>query len=278
LKTSAYRHICKRPALHRVISFVACLALAWLTLGMGGLAFAQSAQPGYKSDWQFSAGAGIVVAPKYLGAEDSRARAIPFLEAKYQDWLTINPINGIEMKTDLGAGFSVGGSIGADLTRRRAKDDERFQGLTDIKESPVGRVFADYSTNDFSINAAAKYRAGKSEGRGTILEIDAGYNLLANSSGALTVGVSISAMDSTYATNFFGISAEQSRSSGLRQFNAKSGLRDAGVYVQGVYKVTPRWMLIGRVKAAELGADVADSPVVRKESQISALALFAYAF
>ena len=246
--------------------------------GIGGLAFAQSAQPSNKSDWQFSAGAGVVIAPKYLGAEDSSARAIPFLEAKYQDWLTISPINGIEAKTSLGAGFSVGTSIGADLTKRRAKDDERFQGLTDIKESPVGRVFAAYSTNDFSIKAAAKYRAGKSEGRGTILEIDAGYNLLANSTGALTVGVSISAMDSKYATNFFGISAEQSRSSGLRQFDAKSGLREAGVYAQGVYRFTQRWVLIGRVQASELGSDVADSPVVRKQSQVSALALFAYAF
>lgn len=246
--------------------------------GIGTNALAQPAHPGNKSDWQFSAGAGVIVAPKYLGAEDSQTRAIPFLEAKYQDWLTINPTNGVEVKTSLGSGFSVGASIGADLTRRRAKDDERFQGLTDIKESPVGRVFAEYGTNDFSIKVAAKYRAGKSEGRGTILEIDAGYNLLANSAGALTVGVSISAMDNKYAANFFGISAEQSRSSGLGQFDAKSGLRDAGVYAQGVYRLTQRWVLIGRVQASELGSDVADSPVVHKDTQVSALALFAYAF
>jgi MipA family protein len=248
-------------------------------IGLAG-AFATLATQSHaqQPDWQFSAGGGVAVSPEYIGAKDSRVRALPFFEAKYQDWLTINFVNGVEVKTKLADGFSVGASIGADLTTRRAKDDDRLRTFTDIKAAPMARAFAEYRADDFVFKGTVKSRAGKSEGRGTLFELDAGYNIFADRSGILAVGVLLTAMDSKYATNFFGVSRAQSVRSTLRQYDAKSGLRDTGVYVQSVYRFTDRWTLISRLQATTLSSRASDSPIVEKKNQTTAIAFLGYSF
>jgi MipA family protein len=267
-----------RIATHKFALNAFCSLLLPLWVTISGAAYSQSPDASAKPDWQFRAGVGVMVTPKYPGAENTRTRFMPFPEARYQDWLTINTANGIEVKSAVGEGFSVGASIGADLTTRRAKDDARFQGLVDIKAAPVARIFADYSDGDFSVKAALRSRAGRSSGRGTTLEIDAGYNLIATSSGALTIGFIAVAMDNKYADNFFGISPEQSLNSGLQQFDAKSGVRDTGVYARGVYRLTARWSLIGSIQVSEFASKATDSPVVVEKRQTSATVFSAYTF
>jgi MipA family protein len=267
-----------RIATHKFALSVFCSLLLPLWATSSGAAYAQSADASAKSDWQFRAGVGVTVTPRYPGAENTRTRFMPFPEAKYQDWLTINTRNGIEVKSAVGEGLSIGASAGADLTTRRAKDDTRFQGLVDIKAAPVARVFADYSNGDFSVKAALRSRAGTSAGRGTTLEIGAGYKLVATSAGTLTIGFIATAMDNKYADSFFGISPEQSQSSGLPQFDAKSGLRDTGVYAQGVYRLTARWSLIGSVQVSELASKAGDSPIIVEKTQASATVFSAYTF
>jgi MipA family protein len=267
-----------RIATHKFALNIFCSLLLPLWATSSGAAHAQSSDASAKSDWQFRAGVGVKVTPKYPGAENTRTRVMPFPEARYQDWLTINTTNGIEVKSALGEGFSIGASAGADLTTRRVKDDARFQGFADIKAAPVARIFADYSDGDFSVKAALKSRAGTSAGRGTTLEIDAGYKLVAASAGTLTIGFIAVAMDNKYAANFFGISPEQSQNSGLQQFDAKSGLRDTGVYARGVYRLTARWSLIGSVQVSELASKATDSPIVVEKRQTSATVFSAYTF
>ena len=175
------------------------------------------------SDWTYSAGAAVLSGPRFAGAGSNRTMLVPTFDIRYRDRLFINPIRGIGAEVQLLDGLKASASVGASFDSRKAKDDARLNGLGDIGVAPAVRLGLDYRVGQTFASAEVVSRLGSSDGRGTLLEAEAGYNLLASRAGVLGVGLEVKAMDSTYARNFFGVSAAQSAASGLPAFNAQSG-------------------------------------------------------
>lgn len=229
-------------------------------------------------DWTFNAGAAVPSGPRYVGASKTRTMVIPTFDIKYGDWFFINPIRGIGAEVELLEGLKGSASVGADFSRRKAKDDARLNGLVDIGIAPAMRLGLDYKLGRDFVSGKLISRLGSSDGRGTLFEADAGYNVLSNPAGVLGLGLQVKAMDGTYARNFFGVSAQQSAASGLPVFNAEGGLQSIGPFVQAVVPVSDRWTFFGRVAYSKLRNAAADSPITVETNQASLLATLSYKF
>lgn len=248
--------------------------------GTASIATAQSSPPSSagQNDWQYSLGAAVIAAPRSLGSSRTRYLVVPTFEVKYKDLFFIDPIKGIGVQAKAAEGFTASAALGISLDSRRAKDDSRYRGLGDIKEAPALILELDYELGGAFVSAGLKSRLGSGTRRGTIVDADVGYNILATRDALLGVGAMARGMDRTYARNFLGVSATQAAASGLTEFNAGSGIQRAGLFAQVVYRISDDWTAFSRLEAAQLRGDADRSPIVERKRQttfvLSALRAF----
>jgi outer membrane protein len=77
----------------------------------------------------------------------------------------------------------------------------------------------------------------------------------------LSVGANLTYGSSDYTKTYFSVDADNAARSGLRQFDADSGLRDIRVPIMAVWSFSPKWHLAGGLIYSRLLGDAADSPV-----------------
>ena len=224
------------------------------------------------------AGAAAATGPSYIGASKTKTLAIPTFDVRYRDWFFINPIRGIGVELELLQGLKGSASVGASFDAREAKDDARLNGLGDIGMVPAINLGLDYAAGKAFVKGKLISRLGNSNERGTLFEVDAGYNVVASRSGVLGLGLQAKAMDNTYASNFFGVSAQQSAASGLAAFNANGGLQSIGLFAQAIVPLSDRWTFFGRAAINQLRSDAAASPITEDRSQPYVLATLNYKF
>lgn len=229
-------------------------------------------------DWALSAGAVAGIAPSYPGSDKSRALVVPYVQARYKDFLVINPVEGIGLEQSVGENLKLSAALGFDLTRRKASDDSRLNGLGDIKETAALRLIAKYRTGPVFAETKLLSRLGSDQTRGSIASAEGGYSLFATRDSGIDLGLTVRWMDSSYSRNFFGVSAAQSAASGLKAFNASSGIESAGVFVSGYQRLSPDWTGFARLGVSKLQGDAANSPITRSTTQTLFAVVAQYAF
>ena len=216
----------------------ASLLVTAVALGVAGQGRAADTPPGTPSDdrasrdWQGSVGAAAVSFPRYPGSDRQRTLVVPSFEVRYRDWFFIDPVKGIGFRNTIADGLTLSTSLALDLASRRAEDAPRLIGFRDIGETFALRLGVEYELGPAFVNAALLSRLGREYRRGTSLETDAGWNVVASEAGVYGVGVNLRAMDDTYARNFFGVDDRQASTASLRRFDASGGLLSAGVFAQ----------------------------------------------
>lgn len=255
------------------------LALSYLVLATSTSSYAQnSVKPSEPEVWKFSLGAAISSGPQYPGSKKNDVMPLPNFEIRYRDYIFINPVDGLGIEQKITDGLTGRLSIGNDFTNRRVKDDARLTGLTDIKTAGALRAGLQYRTGSYFAKGTVTSRLGKEEGRGTTLDLEGGYSLLATQSAGVDIGVAVRTMNETYAKNFFGITQAQSSASGLKVFKADSGTLSSGVFLQGYYKIDSKWTAFARLNAMQLSGDAKDSPITQQKAQNTVLASVSYSF
>jgi outer membrane scaffolding protein for murein synthesis (MipA/OmpV family) len=68
--------------------------------------------------------------------------------------------------------------------------------------------------------------------------------------------------DDDYMSSYFGVNANNAARSGLHQFNADAGFKDAGITLSYTYAFGERWGLTALARYDRLFGDAADSPIV----------------
>jgi MipA family protein len=238
-------------------------------LGFCVAAQAQSAAPAQpaKGDWELRGGLTLVSTPSYPGAKKNRTLPLPSFSAIYKDTFFIDFDEGLGVQMQPAAGLMLKAALGYSTDTRRAKDDVRFQGLKDIKATGALNLKLDYKLGDAFLAGAVRSRLGNSDSRGTTMDTDLGYNLIAGGAMRVDLGVHAKAMDKSYAKTFFSISEAQSAASGLAVFKADGGLQSAGVFAQVVYGVSQDWTVFGRAELLRLRGDATNSPVTVQKRQ-----------
>jgi MipA family protein len=242
------------------------------------LCFATQAQTSpEKSDWIIRAGAGVVSAPASIGASKRRNMLLPNIDVRNQNGFFASVADGIGFETKPGD-WTLSAALGADFYSRDPKDNSRLAGLEKIGFAPALKLGAGYALGDFNLSAALSSRLGSANKRGNSLVLEGGYNAIASKKLLGTVGLTGTVIDTKFARNLVSISPADSLVTGLPVYQAGSGLLDAGVFAQALYRIDDRWIVFSRLQLMQLQGDAAKSPLVQKKNQTTFLLFATYSF
>ncbi len=272
------------PFLARWLGICALLLGTAPALAQGTAAPAKpavAAQPA-KSDWQFTLGGMIGVAPKYEGGEKLVLGGLPILEVEWKERLFLSSTRGIGgyiVSTDaLRVSAALGYAPGRDEKDGKPKSGgvNRLRGLGDIDASAVASLGAEYEFSVFTASLTANRYIGGSDGFTVKAGLGAAYPI----TDKLRLGAELSSTwaDSAYMGDYFGIDAAQSRRSGRKAYKAEAGLKDVGVTLSARYRFNNSTTLMMSGGLSRLLGDAGSSPVVAEKNQPSAMLGLSYRF
>jgi outer membrane scaffolding protein for murein synthesis (MipA/OmpV family) len=252
-----------------------------MTYSASGIA---QSQPGDDTAWNVTLGAGASYSPDYEGSDDYEVDPLPLIAINYRDFirlrgtgLTIDFLGLSDSK--FAEAFSFGALVKYD-DGREANDNPVLRRLTDIDQGADGGLFAEYELGPVSFGLTAVQDLGtRHEGTTAEFKIEYGRALASRLRGQ--IDASVSWADDDYTQSYFGISAADSQASGLREFTAESGLKDAGVSASLHYLINEHWRVTGRLAYRRMLGDAADSPLVEDEGsqhQASGAVIVSYGF
>lgn len=265
------------------------VSLAWTTLGLMAywpacMAQSQTDDDDDDSAWEVGLGAGAVYHPDYEGSDDYEVDPIPLLMVSYRDIIILRgpalmidafKLTGSELSEDL----SFGPMVKYDMGRER-NDNTVLWNLTEIDQGMEAGVFAQYELGPVTFGLTAVQDID-SRHEGTLAELKIGYQRALGSRLHGEIGIAASWADDDYTQSYFGISARDAQASGLREFAAKGGLKDAGVSASLHYLVNEHWRVTGMLAYRRLLGDAADSPLVEDEgsqNQAMGAVIVSYSF
>jgi outer membrane protein len=234
--------------------------------------------------WSFNVGGGAMYRPDYEGSDDYEVRGLPVFGINYRD---IVVLRGGALMMDVvqlsGTGLAENLSFGPLLKfdqGREADDNPILRNLTDIDQGALAGLFVGYELGPVELELTVAQDA-TSRHEGVIAEIQAGYGFMVTERLRAQIQLSSTWTNDDYTQAYFGITRDQARVSGLREFTAAAGVKDAGAALSLNYLLTEHWRVTGRLAYRRLLGDAADSPLVEDEgsaNQASAAVLVSYQF
>lgn len=217
-----------------------------------------------------SFGFGIGVAPDAVGSNDYIPVPLPSVELR-RGALRLRS-NGLGLEATLAErnGFSAGVIARLDAGRNDLFDAEDVvvQQLTRVDSSLEAGGFMELSRPYSAMGGGllvARISAvrGLSGGHeGTLVEGSVGSLRSLGRYWTTGVFVTATAQDDRYADAYFGVSARDAAATGLRRFEARSGLRDVGLSAFAARQVSRRLSMTYTVAYSRLVSDAGQSPIV----------------
>ncbi len=225
--------------------------------------------PGYedpkdeKRKWTLSIGVIAGVTPDYEGSDNYDFGIGPNLAGSWRDIL-----------------FFKGKTFGANLVReknlkagpvlswtggRDEDDNDKLEGLGDVDGSLEAGGFVSYRKKPWRFKLEARQDLNSGH-EGALVELSVGTNLPFKKP-RVSVALGTTWASEDYMESFFGVSSRQSANSGLKTYNADSGIKDISLSLTAGYPLSKRWRLGGKVEYKRLVGDAADSPIVEDENQ-----------
>lgn len=246
--------------------------LAGLLIGgtVGAVPEVRAADPAPEKtgDWTFGLGAMGFVAPDYEGSDDYEASALPLVDIEWQNRIRLTTKGGPGLYADLlkANGFAVTAGVSYDFGRDE-DDNDALQGLGDLEVGAVGNLELSYGRGPWGLSLGlARDLGGDREGLSAKLGAEYGHVFYGGRL-VLKAAPYVTWADESYMENSFGISDVQAAASGrgYSPYEAGAGLKDVGIGLTAVYRVTSSVSLLGRVGYSQLLGDAADSPLVDQE-------------
>lgn len=218
-------------------------------------------------------GAGAIYAPAYQGADNYRALPVPMIDvtwgpmfANFRDGIGVKAIDTGTVTAGIGVTFMPG---------YRRKDAPA--GIGRLTAGAGGRAFVSMNAAGFTATiGATKGFAGNT--RGLIADVSLSYPIIVSRRLMLIPVIEATWADAKHNDRYFGVDATQSVASGLRQFRAGSGFKDASALLNLQYRLTDRISLGVSGGATTLLGKVQDSPIVFHKTQALGFFSLSYRF
>lgn len=264
-------------------TFSVALMIAALTAMPAGAADSMASaldgtsERSFWQDFELTVGGAAGVGPDYEGADSYEAVALPFFELSWRDRIFVG-LDGIRALNPLTENIRIGPLLSYDGGRDEDDNDD-LEGLGDVDGSVTLGIVAEVEFGPYQFDARVEKAIDGHTGWLAALAASRNFQL----SERLNLGLALktSLADDDYMNDFFGITAMQSRRSGLSRFDADAGFKDVGVGLSLDYALTDHWLLFASGGYARLLGDAADSPLVEDRGsadQFSAMLGGAYRF
>jgi outer membrane scaffolding protein for murein synthesis (MipA/OmpV family) len=229
---------------------------------------------------EVSVGGGIGIKPDYEGSEDYEAVPVPFADVKFDNGMFIKLL-GLNLRANLIPDKMW--RLGPVYNYRAERDDVDNSAVDDMKKvsdaNELG-IFGGFDYNNWFVSLEFMTDVGDAHD-GWYSKLKGGYNWIISNSWALSIGASTTYADDDYMDTYFGVTAEDSRRSGLDRYKADSGIKDVGLDLGLNWIITPNWSTKGIASYTRLVGDADDdSPVVDEgdENQLFGAVLVVYTF
>ncbi len=257
------------------------LAVAVLSAVGGGLASAQELAvegadagvlPADAADgktWRFKVGLGLAVVPDYVGSNNYTLAPLPKLQAAkgfYQVDVTGNRLTSNVVPL---ANWQFGPSAQYISNNRCSSDDNRVNNMHCLHSALMvgGRLGYAFTVPSFieSARIVPQFEVlGDVSGANDGLTFEPRVVVVQplNPEWTVTAVPSLLFGSESYENYYFGVTARQSRQSGLRQYDADGGLQQVGLLATADWQFAPRWGATVLARYARLVGDAEDSPLV----------------
>lgn len=204
-------------------------------------------------------GPAAVAGPSYEGADKYRVLPIPIVDIT-RGRLFLDTVDGLGIDVIKAGPLTVGGSIGyVPGYRRRDVPD----GIGHLPDTAGARLFTTYAGNGIRLTVGGTRSIGGTHG--TTVDATLSYTVKLSSRFSLAPTAATSWANRKFNDRYFGVSARQSRASGLDSFMPGSGFKDVTLGLTAKYAMSPRWFLIANASERGLLGDDADSPIVENK-------------
>jgi outer membrane protein len=224
-----------------------------------------------ETNWRLTLGAGLVSTPKFPGADSQRVHFLPMIGASYgRFFIGADPaaagLGGIGVNLYQDAHWRLSTAISGGLARRKESDDPRLRGLGDVNRTASAGIGAAYTQDWFTLRASIRSDI-LNRGQGTLARFDARARHRINEHWVVYAGPGLTWANNRYSQTFFGVNTAQSAASGVRLFNAGSGLNSVRFSLGTGYRFDNHWGVGAFATLSRLQGDAASSPITQSTSQ-----------
>ncbi len=269
------------PTVSRPSSF------ARLALGLSAGLLACSAQTALAQDFDSvrlggapreggRVGGVLVNGPAYKGSDERKTGLLPLVEYRWANGFFAGVGSGLGYEFLRGEGTVAGVRLTPDMGRKESRADA-LRGMGDIGVKPEIGLYLNHAFAPFGVGVSSSVRYGAG-GDGLLADLGVGWGMPLAPTVRLRLGAAVTLANSAYMQKFFGVTAEQSVTSGYAVTEASAGVRDTRLSVGVLWAINPKLAMTAGLTATQLASDAANSPLTRQRSGLSAASTLTYAF
>ena len=243
----------------------------WATaqdLGEAGESFGTIADLILPETTQLTLGFGLQHKPDYIGSDEYRVSTKEVFFIRYEDLFTIDNTGASLTLLKILGDISFGPVVRFESGRKEKRNDA-LTGLGNICNSWELVGFVKANLWEAAV-ARARFRWGVSGHEAFLMDLqlsrimltDAHWAPLMEKSWAIVANVNSTYSGGKYANQFFGITPEQSLTSGRLPYEIGGGFRDIGGEIVFRWEIGKRWGLVVSGRYNRLLGAFADSPLV----------------
>ena len=226
---------------------------------------------------ELAVGAALAAYPKFPGADKLQYLPLPGIDLYLSQGAFVSIENGIGWNFSRSKQLQYGVRLWPEFGRKES-DAPELRGLGDIGFRTEGCTFFNYAPWEFLIlQSGLRYGAGLHRDG---LQGELGATIGAPLGASTLVGLTAAATwaNAAYRQSYFGISAEQSATSGRPAYLLGSGLLDTNFGASVEYRIAANWRFDGQLNVARLSDATANGPITQARNQTTVLATLYYDF
>jgi len=222
-------------------------------------------------------GLALIAAPRYLGSDEHRYLLFPAIDYRWKNGWFAGMGNGVGYRFGTSPQFQYGLRLAADFGRKENRSDA-LRGLGDIQARPeAGAFFNVHASRELSFSSSLRYGSGNDR-KGLAVDLGAHYGLQLAPQWRLGSSLSATYANRNHMQGYFGITPEQSATSGYAPYELGAGVRDVRLGASLTYIINLDWAVTAAVSATSLLGDAKRSPIVRDSTPVTGVLALSYRF
>ena len=228
-------------------------------------------------------GPGLRWRPEYDGSASQRAELVPVVRYFGQGWFARSTQGVLEggARMELLSGLHAGAQLAYESGRQAKHSDFlRNHNISDLNPGvSLGmQLELDKKIGPMPITLLARFRQQSDSARGAQADLRLSAGLYRG--GRLSAGAYTQATwaNAKSTDSFYGISTQQSATTGLPAFNTRSGCLFSSIGLIGSVDLSQNWIVVGSLESRRLQGDAARSPLTQRRSNYYASAGIAYRY
>ena len=215
----------------------------------------------------YSIGGGIGVKPDYEGSSDYEFVPLPAGSARFGNGMYIQLL-GLNLRANvIPSNMWRLGPVYNYRQERSDVENNRVDDMKNISDANELGIFGWFEWNNWFVFLDILGDTGNAY-NGWYATLKGGYNYVISKAWMLSMGAHTTYADDDYMQTYFGVSAADSARSGLKRYNADSGMKDVGIDLGLNWNFASSWDLRGIASISQLIGDADDSsPVVNEGSE-----------